>query len=124
MQETAKLFGVAFGVLFLCALIGGIGTTLLLHTSFSGTFLRTLYLGFFGALPVAVFQGRAVLDVQWGKYLALFGFIGGVLSVLVFGYIAVYLDVHLGWKMGFLEEAVLLMALPFGVNAWKLAQKK
>lgn len=124
MQETAKLFGVAFGVLFLCALIGGIGTTLLLHTSFSGTFLRTLYLGFFGALPVAVFQGRAVLDVQWGKYLALFGLIGGVLSVLVFGYIAVYLDVHLGWKMGFLEEAVLLMALPFGVNAWKLAQKK
>lgn len=124
MQETAKLFGVAFGVLFLCALIGGIGTTLLLHTSFSGTFLRTLYLGFFGALPVAVFQGRAVLDVQWGKYLALFGVIGGVLSVLVFGYIAVYLDVHLGWKMGFLEEAVLLMALPFGVNAWKLAQKK
>ncbi len=124
MQETAKLFGLAFGVLFLCALIGGIGTTLLLHTSFSGTFLRTLYLGFFGALPVAVFQGRAVLDVQWGKYLALFGFIGGVLSVLVFGYIAVYLDIHLGWKMGFLEEAVLLMALPFGVNAWKLAQKK
>lgn len=124
MQETAKLFGLAFGVLFLCALIGGIGTTLLLHTSFSGTFLRTLYLGFFGALPVAVFQGRAVLDVQWGKYLALFGVIGGVLSVLVFGYIAVYLDVHLGWKLGFLEEAVLLMALPFGVNAWKLAQKK
>lgn len=124
MQETAKLFGLAFGVLFLCALIGGIGTTLLLHTSFSGTFLRTLYLGFFGALPVAVFQGRAVLDVQWGKYLALFGLIGGVLSVLVFGYIAVYLDVHLGWKMGFLEEAVLLMALPFGVNAWKLMQKK
>ena len=124
MQETAKLFGLAFGVLFLCALIGGIGTTLLLHTSFSGAFLRTLYLGFFGALPVAVFQGRAVLDVQWGKYLALFGVIGGVLSVLVFGYIAVYLDVHLGWKMGFLEEAVLLMALPFGVNAWKLAQKK
>lgn len=124
MQETAKLFGVAFGLLFLCALIGGIGTTLLLHTSFSGTFLRTLYLGFFGALPVAVFQGRAVLDVQWGKYLALFGVIGGVLSVLVFGYIAVYLDVHFGWKMGFLEEAVLLMALPFGVNAWKLAQKK
>ena len=124
MQETAKLFGLAFGVLFLCALIGGIGTTLLLHTSFSGTFLRTLYLGFFGALPVAVFQGRAVLDVQWGKYLALFGVIGGVLSVLVFGYIAVYLDVHLGWKMGFLEEAVLLMALPFSVNAWKLAQKK
>ena len=124
MQETAKLFGLAFGVLFLCALIGGIGTTLLLHTSFSGTFLRTLYLGFFGALPVAVFQGRAVLDVQWGKYLALFGFIGGVLSVLVFGYIAVYLDVHLGWKMGFLEEAVLLMVLPFGVNAWKLMQKK
>ncbi|MFC2714653.1 hypothetical protein [Kingella denitrificans] len=124
MQETAKLFGLAFGVLFLCALIGGIGTTLLLHTSFSGTFLRTLYLGFFGALPVAVFQGRAVLDVQWGKYLALFGVIGGVLSVLVFGYIAVYLDIHLGWKMGFLEEAVLLMALPFGVNAWKLAQKK
>ena len=124
MQETAKLFGLAFGVLFLCALIGGIGTTLLLHTSFSGTFLRTLYLGFFGALPVAVFQGRAVVDVQWGKYLALFGFIGGVLSVLVFGYIAVYLDVHLGWKMGFLEEAVLLMALPFGVNAWKLMQKK
>ena len=116
MQETAKLFGLAFGVLFLCALIGGIGTTLLLHTSFSGTFLR--------ALPVAVFQGRAVLDVQWGKYLALFGVIGGVLSVLVFGYIAVYLDVHLGWKMGFLEEAVLLMALPFGVNAWKLMQKK
>ena len=112
MQETAKLFGLAFGVLFLCTLIGGIGTTLLLHTSFSGTFLRTLYLGFFGALPVAVFQGRAVLDVQWGRY------------VLVFGYIAVYLDVHLGWKMGFLEEAVLLMALPFGVNAWKLAQKK
>ena len=107
MQETAKLFGLAFGVLFLCALIGGIGTTLLLHTSFSGTFLRTLYLGFFGALPMA-----------------LFGVIGGVLSVLVFGYIAVYLDVHLGWKMGFLEEAVLLMALPFGVNAWKLAQKK
>ena len=124
MQETAKLFGLAFGLLFLCALIGGIGTTLLLHTSFSGTFLRTLYLGFFGALPVAVFQGRAVLDVQWGKYLALFGVIGGALSVLVFGYIAVYLDVHLGWKMGFLEEAVLLMALPFGVNAWKLAQKK
>lgn len=124
MQETAKLFGVAFGVLFLCALIGGIGTTLLLHTSFSGTFLRTLYLGFFGALPVAVFQGRAVLDVQWGKYLALFGVIGGALSVLVFGYIAVYLDAHLGWKMGFLEEAVLLMALPFGVNAWKLMQKK
>ena len=124
MQETAKLFGLAFGVLFLCALIGGIGTTLLLHTSFSGTFLRTLYLGFFGALPVAVFQGRAVLDVQWGKYMALFGVIDGVLSVLVFGYIAVYLDVHLGWKMGFLEEAVLLMALPFGVNAWKLAQKK
>ena len=124
MQETAKLFGLAFGVLFLCALIGGIGTTLLLHTSFSGTFLRTLYLGFFGALPVAVFQGRAVLDVQWSKYLALFGVIGGALSVLVFGYIAVYLDVHLGWKMGFLEEAVLLMALPFGVNAWKLAQKK
>lgn len=124
MQETAKLFGLAFGVLFLCALIGGIGTTLLLHTSFSGTFLRTLYLGFFGALPVAVFQGRAVLDVQWGKYMALFGVIGGVLSVLVFGYIAVYLDVHLGWKMGFLEEAVLLMALPFGVNAWKLVQKK
>ena len=124
MQETAKLFGLAFGVLFLCALIGGIGTTLLLHTSFSGTFLRTLYLGFFGALPVAVFQGRAVLDVQWGKYLALFGVIGGALSVLVFGYIAVYLDVHLGWKMGFLEEAVLLMALPFGVNAWKLVQKK
>lgn len=124
MQETAKLFGLAFGVLFLCALIGGIGTTLLLHASFSGTFLRTLYLGFFGALPVAVFQGRAVLDVQWGKYLALFGVIGGALSVLVFGYIAVYLDVHLGWKMGFLEEAVLLMALPFGVNAWKLAQKK
>ena len=124
MQETAKLFGLAFGVLFLCALIGGIGTTLLLHTSFSGTFLRTLYLGFFGALPVAVFQGRAVLDVQWGKYLALFGVIGGVLSVLVFGYIAVYLDIHLGWKMGFLEEAVLLMALPFGVNAWKLMQKK
>ena len=124
MQETAKLFGLAFGVLFLCALIGGIGTTLLLHTSFLGTFLRTLYLGFFGALPVAVFQGRAVLDVQWGKYMALFGVIGGVLSVLVFGYIAVYLDVHLGWKMGFLEEAVLLMALPFGVNAWKLAQKK
>ena len=124
MQETAKLFGLAFGVLFLCALIGGIGTTLLLHTSFSGTFLRTLYLGFFGALPVAVFQGRAVLDVQWGKYLALFGVIGGVLSVRVFGYIAVYLDVHLGWKMGFLEEAVLLMALPFGVNAWKLMQKK
>ena len=124
MQETAKLFGLAFGVLFLCALIGGIGTTLLLHTSFSGTFLRTLYLGFFGALPVAVFQGRAVLDVQWGKYMALFGVIGGVLSVLVFGYIAVYLDVHLGWKMGFLEEAVLLMVLPFGVNAWKLAQKK
>ena len=124
MQETAKLFGLAFGVLFLCALIGGIGTTLLLHTSFSGTFLRTLYLGFFGALPVAVFQGRAVLDVQWGKYLALFGVIGGVLSVLVFGYIAVYLDIHLGWKMGFLEEAVLLMVLPFGVNAWKLAQKK
>ena len=124
MQETAKLFGLAFGVLFLCALIGGIGTTLLLHTSFSGTFLRTLYLGLFGALPVAVFQGRAVLDVQWGKYMALFGVIGGVLSVLVFGYIAVYLDVHLGWKMGFLEEAVLLMALPFGVNAWKLAQKK
>ena len=124
MQETAKLFGLAFGVLFLCALIGGIGTTLLLHTSFSGTFLRTLYLGFFGALPVAVFQGRAVLDVQWGKYLALFGVIGGVLSVLVFGYIAVYLDIHLGWKMGFLEEVVLLMALPFGVNAWKLAQKK
>lgn len=124
MQETAKLFGLAFGVLFLCALIGGIGTTLLLHTSFSGTFLRTLYLGFFGALPVAVFQGRAVLDVQWGKYMALFGVIGGVLSVLVFGYIAVYLDVHLGWKMGFLEEAVLLMALPFGVNAWKLMQKK
>ena len=124
MQETAKLFGLAFGVLFLCALIGGIGTTLLLHTSFSGTFLRTLYLGFFGALPVAVFQGRAVLDVQWGKYLALFSVIGDVLSVLVFGYIAVYLDVHLGWKMGFLEEAVLLMALPFGVNAWKLAQKK
>ena len=124
MQETAKLFGLAFGVLFLCALIGGIGTTLLLHTSFSGTFLRTLYLGFFGALPVAVFQGRAVLDVQWGKYMALFGVIGGVLSVLVFGYIAVYLDVHLGWKMGFLEEAVLLMALPFGVNAWQLMQKK
>lgn len=124
MQETAKLFGLAFGVLFLCALIGGIGTTLLLHTSFSGTFLRTLYLGFFGALPVAVFQGRTVLDVQWGKYLALFGVIGGALSVLVFGYIAVYLDVHLGWKMGFLEETVLLMALPFGVNAWKLAQKK
>ena len=124
MQETAKLFGLAFGVLFLCALIGGIGTTLLLHTSFSGTFLRTLYLGFFGALPVAVFQGRAVLNVQWGKYLALFGVIGGALSVLVFGYIAVYLDVHLGWKMGFLEEAVLLMALPFGVNAWKLMQKK
>ena len=124
MQETAKLFGLAFGVLFLCALIGGIGTTLLLHTSFSGTFLRTLYLGFFGALPVAVFQGRAVLDVQWGKYLALFGVIGGALLVLVFGYIAVYLDVHLGWKMGFLEEAVLLMALPFGVNAWKLMQKK
>ena len=124
MQETAKLFGVAFGVLFLCALIGGIGTTLLLHTSFSGTFLRTLYLGFFGALPVAVFQGRAVLDVQWGKYLALFGLIGGVLSVLVFGYIAVYLDIHAGWKLGFLEEAVLLMALLFGVNAWKLAQKK
>lgn len=124
MQETAKLFGLAFGVLFLCALIGGIGTTLLLHTSFSGTFLRTLYLGFFGTLPVAVFQGRAVLDVQWGKYMALFGVIGGVLSVLVFGYIAVYLDVHLGWKLGFLEEAVLLMALPFGVNAWKLAQKK
>ena len=49
MQETAKLFGLAFGVLFLCALIGGIGTTLLLHTSFSDTFLRTLYLGFFGA---------------------------------------------------------------------------
>ena len=96
MQETAKLFGLAFGVLFLCALIGGIGTTLLLHTSFSGTFLRTLYLGF----------------------------IGGVLSVLVFGYIAVYLDIHAGWKLGFLEEAVLLMALPFGVNAWKLAQKK
>ena len=110
MQETAKLFGLAFGILFLCALIGGIGTT--------------LYLGFFGALPVAVFQGRAVLDVQWSKYLALFGVIGGALSVLVFGYIAVYLDVHLGWKMGFLEEAVLLMALPFGVNAWKLAQKK
>ena len=124
MQETAKLFGLAFGVLFLCALIGGIGTTLLLHTSFSGTFLRTLYLGFFGALPVAVFQDRAVLDVQWGKYLALFGFIGGVLSVLVFGYIAVYLDIHVGWKLGFLEEAVLLMALPFGVNAWKLVQKK
>ena len=124
MQETAKLFGLAFGVLFLCALIGGIGTTLLLHTSFSGTFLRTLYLGFFGALLVALFQGRAVLDVQRGKYLALFGVLGGVLSVLVFGYIAVYLDVHLGWKMGFLEEAVLLMALPFGVNAWKLAQKK
>ena len=124
MQETAKLFGLAFGVLFLCALIGGIGTTLLLHTSFSGTFLRTLYLGFFGALPVAVFQGRAVLDVQWGKYLALLGVIGGALSVLVFGYIAVYLDVRLGWKMGFLEEAVLLMVLPFGVNAWKLAQKK
>ena len=124
MQETAKLFGLAFGVLFLCALIGGIGTTLLLHTSFSGTFLRTLYLGFFGALPVAVFQGRAVLDVQWGKYLALFGVIGGVLSVLVFGYIAVYLDIHAGWKLGFLEEAVLLMALPFGVNAWKLEQKK
>ena len=124
MQETAKLFGLAFGVLFLCALIGGIGTTLLLHTSFSGTFLRTLYLAFFGALPVAVFQGRAVLDVQWGKYLALFGVIGGVLSVLVFGYIAVYLDIHLGWKMGFLEEAVLLMALPFVVNAWKLVQKK
>ena len=124
MQETAKLFGLAFGVLFLCALIGGIGTTLLLHTSFSGTFLRTLYLGFFGALPVAVFQGRAVVDVQWGKYLALFGVIGGVLSVLVFGYIAVYLDIHAGWKLGFLEEAVLLMALPFGVNAWKLAQKK
>ena len=124
MQETAKLFGLAFGVLFLCALIGGIGTILLLHTSFSGTFLRTLYLGFFGTLPVAVFQGRAVLDVQWGKYMALFGVIGGVLSVLVFGYIAVYLDVHLGWKMGFLEEAVLLMALPFGVNAWKLMQKK
>lgn len=124
MQETAKLFGLAFGVLFLCALIGGIGTTLLLHTSFSGTFLRTLYLGFFGALPVAVFQGRAVLNVQWGKYLALFGVIGGALSVLVFGYIAVYLDVHLGWKMGFLEETVLLMALPFGVNAWKLMQKK
>ena len=124
MQETAKLFGLAFGVLFLCALIGGIGTTLLLHTSFSGTFLRTLYLGFFGALPVAVFQGRAVVDVQWGKYLALFGLIGGVLSVLVFGYIAVYLDIHAGWKLGFLEEAVLLMALPFGVNAWKLEQKK
>ena len=124
MQETAKLFGLAFGVLFLCALIGGIGTTLLLHTSFSGTFLRTLYLGFFGALPVAVFQGRAVLNVQWGKYLALFGVIGGALSVLVFGYIAVYLDVHLGWKMGFLEETVLLMALPFGVNAWQLMQKK
>lgn len=124
MQETAKLFGLAFGVLFLCALIGGIGTTLLLHTSFSGTFLRTLYLGFFGALPVAAFQGRAVLDVQWGKYLALFGVIGGVLSVLVFGYIAVYLDIHVGWKLGFLEEAVLLMALPFGVNAWKLVQKK
>ena len=70
MQETAKLFGLAFGVLFLCALIGG------------------------------------------------------VLSVLVFGYIAVYLDIHAGWKLGFLEEAVLLMALPFGVNAWKLAQKK
>lgn len=124
MQETAKLFGLAFGVLFLCALIGSIGTTFLLHTSFSGAFLRTLYLGFFGALPVAVFQGRAVLDVQWGKYLALFGVIGGALSVLVFGYIAVYLDVHTGWKLGFLEEAVLLMALPFGVNAWKLAQKK
>ena len=124
MQETAKLFGLAFGVLFLCTLIGGIGTTLLLYTSFSGTFLRTLYLGFFGALPVVVFQGRAVLDVQWGKYLALFGVICGALSVLVFGYIAVYLDVHLGWKRGFLEEAVLLMALPFGVNAWKLAQKK
>ena len=104
MQETAKLFGLAFGVLFLCALIGGIGTTLLLHTSFSGTFLRTLYLGFFGALPVAVFQGRAVLDVQWGKYLALFGFIGGVLSVLVFGYIAVYLDVHLGRSRGLVDN--------------------
>ena len=82
--------------MFLCALIGGIGTTLLLHTSFSDTFLRTLYLGFFD----------------------------GVLSVLVFGYIAVYLDIHAAWKLGFLEEAVLLMALPFGVNAWKLEQKK
>ena len=82
--------------MFLCALIGSIGTTFLLHISFSDTFLRTLYLGFFG----------------------------GVLSVLVFGYIAVYLDIHAGWKLGFLEEAVLLMALPFSVNAWKLEQKK
>ena len=81
--------------MFLCTLISGINTTLLLYTSFSGTFLRTLYLYFFGTLPV-----------------------------LVLGYIAVYLNVQPGWKMGLLKEVVLLMALPFDVNAWKLLQKK
>lgn len=89
------MFGLTFGVLFLRALIGGISTTLLLYTSFSGTFLRTLYLCFFGTLPV-----------------------------LVLGYISVYLNVRPGWKMGLLKEVVLLMALLFGVNAWKLVQKK
>ena len=57
--------------------------------------MRTLYLCFFGTLPV-----------------------------LVLGYISVYLNVRPGWKMGLLKEVVLLMALLFGVNAWKLVQKK
>ena len=57
--------------------------------------MRTLYLCFFGTLPI-----------------------------LVLGYIAVYFNVRPGWKMGLLKEVVMLMALPFDVNAWRLVQKK
>ena len=47
-----------------------------------------------------------------------------MLPVLVLSYIAVYLNVRPGWKMGLLKEVVMLMALPFDVNAWRLVQKK
>ena len=57
--------------------------------------MRTLYLCFFGTLPI-----------------------------LVLGYIAVYFNVRPGWKRGLLKEVVMLMALPFDVNAWRLVQKK
>ena len=47
-----------------------------------------------------------------------------MLPVLVLSYIAVYFNVRHSWKMGLLKEVVLLMALPFSVNAWRLVQKK
>ena len=72
-------------------------------------------------------QNRICFCTLRFQVIFLAGFISGFfgrLPVLVLGYIVVYLNVHPSWKMGLLKEVVLLMALPFGVNAWGLVQKK